>query len=206
MSNRDVRDDYFADAEVPRFLESAILMMKHYDLPTYKHLLQVGASSSRLATLLDVKPREADAIRWAGLLHDFGKIGISRHILNAPRPLTMQEWELIKLHPESGASFVRLRGEIGLADVISAHHERIDGRGYPWGLSGSRIPYAARIIAVADAYDVLTHGRPYREALSPHEAYDRILEASGTQFDPECVDALANDIANTIDHSHSKAM
>jgi putative nucleotidyltransferase with HDIG domain len=181
--------------DAPMFLEAAMRMMQRYDVATYEHLLSVGALSSRLAIALDLRPRERDAVRWAGLLHDFGKIGISRLILNAPRPLTQTEWQLIKLHPENGAAYARKNGEVGLADVIGAHHERLDGGGYPWGLSGTRIPIGARIIAVADTFDVLTSGRPYREALTPDEAIGLILECSGTQFDPDVVDAIVQEHA-----------
>ncbi len=184
--------------DAPVFLESAMRMMQRYDVATYEHLLSVGALSSRIAVALDLRSRERDAVRWAGLLHDFGKIGISRLILNAPRPLTQAEWQLIKLHPENGAAYARKNGEVGLADVIGAHHERIDGGGYPWGLSGTRIPIGARIIAVADTFDVLTSGRPYRESLTPDEAVEVIFACGGTQFDPDVVDALVHEHVNGL--------
>ncbi len=203
--------------DVPACLEPAIALMQRYDNATYQHLLRVGSLASRIAKRLDLPTLTCDTIRWAGLLHDFGKIAIRREILNAPRALTNSEWQLMMLHPESGAAYARTHGEHGLAELILSHHERIDGRGYPWGIAGTKIPLGARVIAVADAYDVLTSGRPYRPALAIDDAFAVILASEGSQFDPDVVEALSQEclvvqiatkrsIASLSGHLHCRAV
>jgi putative nucleotidyltransferase with HDIG domain len=132
---------------------------------------------------------ELRAFNYACLLHDIGKIHIPDQILMKPTSLSKEEYEVIKSHTIVGADAVSkvlvLNNNI---DVIRSHHERWDGKGYPDQLKGEDIPYLARIAAVADAFDAMTSTRSYRAALTIEEAYKRILEGKGTQFDPELVD------------------
>jgi HD-GYP domain-containing protein (c-di-GMP phosphodiesterase class II) len=125
------------------------------------------------------------------MLHDVGKIGIPDAILSKPGPLDAAEWTIIRRHPELGVDILRkiptLRQE---ADVVAAHHERIDGTGYPRGLKGKEIPMEARIVAVADTYDVLVSDRPYRKARTREESIKILREESGTRLDGDVVDAL----------------
>jgi HD-GYP domain-containing protein (c-di-GMP phosphodiesterase class II) len=133
----------------------------------------------------------ADAIRFAGMLHDVGKLGVPTQVLQKTGPLTEEEFAAIQLHPMRGLDIVKKIGFLYEAlNGIMHHHERIDGRGYPMGLAGHEIPEFARIIAVADAFDSMTTTRSYREAKSIEFALDQLRKGAGTQFDPRFVEAF----------------
>jgi len=131
-------------------------------------------------------------LAYGFLLHDIGKIGIPDALLRKPGPLEPEELRLMQTHPTLGRGIVEsipyLRGIA--TDVIGSHHESWDGSGYPDGLTGMRIPLAARIFTIADAFDAMTNDRPYRKACSTSEALERIAAAAGTQFDPTLVRAF----------------
>ncbi|WP_346208314.1 HD-GYP domain-containing protein [Caldifermentibacillus hisashii] len=132
---------------------------------------------------------ELKSFYYACLLHDIGKVNIPDTILTKPGKLTKEEFEIIKTHPIVGAKAVEDVEEIAdFMDVILHHHERWDGKGYPIGLKGDTISFAARITAIADAFDAMTSSRSYRSALPLQEAYNRVLEGKGTQFDPQLVE------------------
>lgn len=132
---------------------------------------------------------ELKSFYYACLLHDIGKVNIPDTILTKPGKLTKEEFELIKTHPIVGAKAVEDVEEIAdFMDVILHHHERWDGKGYPIGLKGDTISFSARITAIADAFDAMTSSRSYRSALPLQEAYNRVLEGKGTQFDPQLVE------------------
>ncbi|RDU36772.1 metal-dependent phosphohydrolase [Neobacillus piezotolerans] len=134
---------------------------------------------------------ELKTYNYACLLHDIGKVNIPDNILMKPTALTKEEYEIIKSHPEIGERAVsNVDGLQGSISVIRSHHERWDGKGYPDQLKGVEIPYLARITSIADAFDAMTSSRSYRAALSVEEAYNRILEGKGTQFDPELVEVF----------------
>jgi diguanylate cyclase (GGDEF)-like protein/PAS domain S-box-containing protein len=129
--------------------------------------------------------------RLGGWLHDVGKIAMPDAILVKPGALDDAEWEVMRTHAEIGERLVRrIAGLTGTADIVRHHHERVDGTGYPDGLTGEEIPLEARIVAVADAYSALTTARPYRPARPRHEALDELAAHAGTQFDGDCVAAL----------------
>jgi HD-GYP domain-containing protein (c-di-GMP phosphodiesterase class II) len=133
----------------------------------------------------------------AGLLHDIGKIGVPDSILSKPGPLTADEWAQVRAHPEIGANLLTAPG---LADVrawILAHHERPDGTGYPFGLRGDAIPLEARILAVADAFEAIQADRSYRPGRPQAEAIAELRRCSGSQFDPEVVEALVPVVARS---------
>jgi HD-GYP domain-containing protein (c-di-GMP phosphodiesterase class II) len=130
-------------------------------------------------------------LRLGALLHDIGKVGISDQILRKPGPLLPDEFEHLKRHPGLGAHILRQVPFLGPhIPIVELHHERPDGRGYPFGLRGDDIPLAARIVHVADAFDAITSARAYRPARSATEALAELHAYSGTQFDPASVDAL----------------
>ena len=130
-------------------------------------------------------------IEVAALLHDIGKIGVPDSILKKNGPLTADERALINRHPEYSWSILRLFPGLEEASLYALHHhESIDGTGYPAGLKGSDIPLVSRIISVIDAYDAMVSNRCYREGLPHEEAVRRLLKSSGTQFDPEVVQAF----------------
>jgi HD-GYP domain-containing protein (c-di-GMP phosphodiesterase class II) len=125
------------------------------------------------------------------VLHDIGKVRVPESILHKPGPLTDEEWEVMKTHPEVGEHILRpIQSLNAILPIVRHHHERWDGGGYPDKLAGRAIPLGARIVSVCDAYRAMTEDRPYRKALTTAEARKELHEGAGTQFDPECVDAM----------------
>jgi HD-GYP domain-containing protein (c-di-GMP phosphodiesterase class II) len=140
---------------------------------------------------LKLNTEDLDRLRISALLHDVGKIGVEDRVLKKPGKLTDEEFELMKQHTVKGANIMRPVAQ--LKDVlpgIELHHERLDGAGYPYGLSGDQIPQMARIIAVADTLDAITTNRPYQSAMDLEYALDRIRSLAVARFDPKVVAAL----------------
>jgi len=161
------------------------------DVYTRGHSERVGASSRRLAITLGLPPAEVEVIARAGLLHDIGKIGIPEAVLRKTGPLSPEEWEVMRRHPEIGAQIVApFEFFTAGAVVIRHHHERVDGSGYPDRLAGAAIPLGARIVAVADVYDALTSDRPYRSAMSSDAARAHLEAQAGRGLDEEIVGAF----------------
>jgi HD-GYP domain-containing protein (c-di-GMP phosphodiesterase class II) len=137
---------------------------------------------------------DARAVYYAGLLHDYGKIGVRDDVLLKPAKLTPEEYEHIKEHPQHTYRLLsKMRFPEDLADVplvAASHHERWDGSGYPRGLKGEQIPLGSRIVAIADAYDAITEERGYNEPDTPQMAVDELTLLSGSYFDPEVVEAF----------------
>jgi hypothetical protein len=161
------------------------------DFYTRGHSERVARGSAMIAQEVGMRSSRVEAIRYAGMLHDVGKLGVPTTVLQKSGPLTEEEFAAIQLHPMRGLEIVR---EIGFLDEALAgimhHHERIDGLGYPMGLAGDEIPEFARVIAVADAFDAMTSNRSYRGARSIEDAVADLRRWSGTQFDPALVDAF----------------
>lgn len=169
-------------------IASLVQALEARDSYTRGHSDTVATISLKIAKQMSFNTHELERIEFAARLHDLGKIGIRDDILLKPGPLTTPEFALIKQHPELGADI--LRPISSMEDIIPAvlyHHERIDGHGYPHGLSGNEIPIWARIIAVADVYDALTTERPYRKALEHEKAMNIITQNTNLQLCPECV-------------------
>ncbi|MFK4765714.1 HD-GYP domain-containing protein [Desulfobaculum sp. SPO524] len=164
------------------------------DHSTHFHSEEVAEISRILALHLGMNEDEAETIHIAGHLHDIGKIGIPDAVLRKPGPLTDDEWNIIQQHPRMGADIVRpiaaLAPQNGIAGMILHHHERLDGSGYPHGLSGQAIPIGARIIAVADSLSAMLQPRPYCRPKTFSQAYADVLRLAGTKYDPEVVNAL----------------
>jgi HD superfamily phosphohydrolase YqeK len=161
------------------------------DFYTRGHSDRVSRGSVMIAREIGMRGERVEAIRYAGMLHDVGKLGVPTKVLQKTGKLTEEEYAAIQLHPMRGLDIVR---EIGFLDEALAgimhHHERIDGRGYPMGLAGDEIPEFARVLAVADAFDSMTSTRSYRGARPVAEAIEELRKWSGTQFDPAFVDAF----------------
>jgi putative nucleotidyltransferase with HDIG domain len=161
------------------------------DAMTARHSAAVARYSREVARLLGLSEREQDLIHTAGLFHDIGKFIFPDSILIADRKLTDEEWETVKLHPEQGAKLVRrIEGYGPVADIVLSHHERLDGRGYPYGLSGEDIPLGSRILAAADTYDVMTSRDSYRDPVSSEEALAELRRVAGAQLDPLVVETF----------------
>ena len=156
------------------------------------HQERTSQWAATLAEELGLSPDRVRSTRMAGLLHDLGKIGTSKNILNKPGKLTKEEFAKIKEHPPLGSIMIMTEIETlqQLVPVVRHHHERFDGKGYPDGLAGEDIPLEARILAVADAFDAMIHERAYRKALSKEEAIAELERGAGTQFDPAVVEAF----------------
>jgi putative nucleotidyltransferase with HDIG domain len=188
-SNRDLyrQQDEFV-ASVVRALTSAIDAKDPY---TCGHSDRVARIARRLAEQLGCDSEFLNTIYMAGLLHDIGKIGVDDAILRKPGKLDPAELEHIKRHPGLGYKILADIKQFGsVLPAVLHHHEQWDGRGYPCGLAGEQIPYMARILAVADAYDAMTSDRPYRRGLPTAKVLNIFLEGAGQQWDAEVVEAL----------------
>jgi diguanylate cyclase (GGDEF)-like protein len=155
---------------------------------------RVGELAARVAVGLGVDAEEVELVWLAGSLHDLGKLAIPEDILRKHGPLTPGERATLEGHAELGSSMLAEAGAEPIARWVRHHHERWDGEGYPDGIPGRDIPLVARILFAADAYEAMTSPRPYRAALSPREALSELRRGAGTQFDPEVVAALADEI------------
>jgi putative nucleotidyltransferase with HDIG domain len=158
---------------------------------TAGHSRRVQRIAVALGEELGLEESGLEALRYAGLFHDIGKIGVPDAILTKPEALTEEEYEIVKRHPQDGARIVgRLQRMQEAVPAILHHHERWDGRGYPHRLAGEEIPVEAALVGLADAFDAMTTDRPYSEARPLDEAKEEILRNRGTQFAPAAVDAF----------------
>jgi putative nucleotidyltransferase with HDIG domain len=172
-------------------LQSLVRTVNDHDTYTGGHSCRVATMSGDLARVLGFAKDEVAFLQQAGLVHDIGKIGIPDKVLNKSTPLTPDERYLVRLHPILGASILsRMPGMERLVPVVLNHHECWDGSGYPHGVSGLRVPIAARIILVVDAFDAMTSNRPYGRVLTTEQALAELRKHAGTQFDPSLVDAM----------------
>jgi HD-GYP domain-containing protein (c-di-GMP phosphodiesterase class II) len=158
---------------------------------TSEHAFQVARLSQLVGVELSLNEEEIYTLVLAALLHDLGKLGVADRVLDKPGPLTDEEWAAIKRHSDIGARMIEpLEVLSGVVPVVRHHHEHYDGNGYPDGLEGEEIPLAARIVAAADAYDVMMRGRPYRQRHTQAEALEELSREAGHQFDAQVVEAL----------------
>jgi len=174
-------------------LEALIMALDARDRETRGHSFRVAEYVMLMSRRLgvDEESDEWTAIRRGALLHDVGKIGVPDQILHKPGPLTPEEWDNMKRHPMIGYDMLKDISFLSqAATIVRCHHERFDGKGYPRGLAGDEIPLGARIFSAADAFDAMTSDRSYRKALRPEAARDEIIRHSGTQFDPQVVQAF----------------
>jgi hypothetical protein len=181
----DMRQDYLST------ISALITAVEAKDPYTRGHSESVRRYTVAVAKALGLPGDVTERLEYASLLHDVGKIGVAEAILRKPGRLTEEEYLEIKAHPAISGSILenlRLLGQE--AGTVRYHHEWFNGRGYPDGLSGERIPLGARIIAVADAFDAMTSDRPYRRTLSREEATGELKRCAGTQFDPKVVEGM----------------
>lgn len=154
-----------------------------------QHSMRVAHWAVSLAERLHLDGRLLNAMYWAALLHDIGKVGVPMQILSKNGPLTDDEWVLMKLHPAIGANMVKsLKVLTDIAPFIHSHQEKFNGSGYPEGLAGKDIPLGARILTIVDAYEAMTTDRSYRTALSHEAAIVELRAQVGKHFDPELVE------------------
>jgi putative two-component system response regulator len=165
--------------------------VRERDIITYEHSRRVAVYSYRLSRQLGLSRRAGRDIALAGLVHDLGKTWIHNAVLHKETALSMDERATMSAHPRIGARFLEIYGAPeDLVEIVLHHHEAFDGSGYPDGLSGEAIPYGARIVTVADVFDVLTSDRPYKRAMDVRTARERIASGTGSHFDPVIVAAF----------------
>ncbi len=165
------------------------------DRSTKLHSIRVTEFSLLIGRHMGLPQDEIELLRRGALLHDVGKIGIQDYILLKPGELTEEEFGAIRRHPEIGARILEEAMPLSaVVPIVLHHHERYDGRGYPYGLKGTEIPLPARIVTVSDAFEAMTSNRTYRKALAFDRAIEELRLHAGTQFDPQivdvCIDAL----------------
>lgn len=182
----DLRSDEQARAE---HLVEAMGRLSRHDRMTTGHSERVRAYAVMLGEEIGLSADELDKLNWAALVHDIGKLEVPSEILNKPGRPTADEWAVLREHPGASYHHVNpLRPWLGdWVDAATQHHERWDGGGYPLGLAGTDISIAGRIVAIADAFDVMTATRSYKKALAPAQARAELTLNSGTQFDPHLV-------------------
>lgn len=181
---RELRDTY----------NGVLMLLRHFiskDKYTENHCYRVSVYAARMASRLDLSTDRVEDVRAAAMLHDIGKLEISRELLYKAARLTKEEFEHVQLHVDRGVEMLESVGGSlrRVLPIILAHHDKFDGSGYH-PLRGEEIPIEARIISVADVYDALTSDRPYRKAMSPFDAKDILVKGRGTDFDPRVIDAF----------------
>ena len=166
------------------FAAALVATLDARDRYTAGHSAAVAVYSRDIAARMGLTEEEQQQIHLAGLVHDIGKIGLLPGLLEKEGPLTLEERRTMQTHSEIGERILAKVEDYGdIAEIVRHHHERVDGHGYPDGLSSDEIPLLARIIAVADAYNAMTSDRPYREAMPTRVARMRLAQAVGSQFD-----------------------
>lgn len=163
--------------------------LEEKNMETDEHTVRVTNYANAIGKSFNLMLSELDELSLVAKLHDIGKIGISEEILLKPGKLTKEEFEIMKTHTEKGYRIIQASGELeNIAKCVLTHHENWDGTGYPLALKGTEIPLMARIISVVDSFDVMTHERPYKKAMSVKDAVKELRRCSGSQFDPEIVE------------------
>ncbi|MBE5812924.1 MAG: HD-GYP domain-containing protein [Clostridiales bacterium] len=176
-------------------VSSLVSAIEAKDKYTLGHSERVSQYAVDIATKLNLPQNQINEIKIAGMLHDVGKIGISDEILHKPAKLSKAEFEEMKRHPSIGTWILNtLNLSENTINAINYHHERYDGTGYPLGIPGKDLPIETQIISLSDAYDAMTSERPYRDAMSPEEAIKEIKKNADTQFNPQLVEILEENI------------
>jgi HD-GYP domain-containing protein (c-di-GMP phosphodiesterase class II) len=181
--------------QLPDAVSALVAAMSIFERDTSMHLVATSVLAARIAARLDLEPIQIENCRIAAMLHDVGMLGINSTILTHPSMLSDPEWEILTEHSVLGAELLSVIPSLAhLAPIVRAHHERIDGSGYPDALIGEEIPIEARIIAVADAFHTMTIPTPYRSADATTSAMAELIGNAGTQFDERVVDAFGTSV------------
>ena len=175
------------------FILCIISTLEARDSYTSHHSSRVAEMTEKICDLLNLPLDEKEVYHIAAHLHDVGKIGIRDSVLLKEGKLSQEEWEIMKSHAIQGYNILKnVKSFEEVAKIVRSHHERFDGKGYPYGLKGQAIPLSGRIMAIADVYDALISNRVYRKAMSQEETCKIIREGKGTQFDPLIIEAFKN--------------
>jgi HD-GYP domain-containing protein (c-di-GMP phosphodiesterase class II) len=172
-------------------LESITEAVENRDPYLKGHSLRVLAYAQQIAPAIELTQPQIGALQISARLHDLGRIIIPEFVVNHPGPLSPEQRETVRCHPETGANFLKALDFFGeVAEIIRAHHESYDGTGYPDMRAGNEIPVVARLLAIADAFDAMTSPRPYRAVMSIEAALEQIRQLAGQQFDPQMAEAF----------------
>ncbi len=180
-----------------QYIEALKSTLKEKSFETSEHDNRITSISRIIASYIELDKELIDALEFSSMFHDIGKIAVSESIINKPSKLNEKEWMQIKRHPEVGSRIINGVFPSPLVEQgVLAHHEKWDGSGYPSGLKEEEIPIIARVITIADAFDVMTVGRCYQDPISVSEALIELRQCSGTQFDPSLIQAFDRIIEN----------
>jgi putative nucleotidyltransferase with HDIG domain len=181
-------------------LEGLMAILQLHERDARGHAMRVARLAVAIGDEMGFTDEELEVLEHGGLLHDIGKLDMPASILSKPGPLDEDEWRVMRTHPQVGYDLLRSQPRFAdAAEMVLCHHEAYDGSGYPRRLSASRIPRAARVLAVADAYDSMTHPHTQRPAMPPSLAVEEIARCSGRQFDPQCAEALGFVLAHAVE-------
>jgi len=180
-------------------VEALVQALEAKDTYTSGHSARVGKLAVIMAEEIKMSEDRIESLKYAAVLHDVGKIGVSETILNKEGKLLDSEWEAIRSHPVIGQTIIKsIKFLFDIGEVVRHHHERYDGKGYPDGIKGIEIPLESRIIAVADTYDAITSDRSYRKGSTHDEAITELKKVSGSQLDPELVEIFCKVVTNEL--------
>ncbi len=171
-------------------LMDVVKQVEQKDRYTYMHSDRVANNAVKIAKKMRLNKVQVDNINIASYLHDIGKINIPEDILNKQTFLTEEEFSIVKKHPVDGVEMIKGNNYEEILPIIEQHHERLNGSGYPYGLTGDQILLESRIIAVSDSFDAMTEDRPYRKAFDPQFALDEIKRLVGTHYDKQVLEAF----------------
>jgi HD-GYP domain-containing protein (c-di-GMP phosphodiesterase class II) len=178
------------DSTAGELAAGLVRVVRMHDADTAIHLEATAVLARRIALTMELPSEQVGSIELGARLHDIGKVGVPKGVLSKPGALTAAEWREMRLHAEVGAAVLFDTPALAhLAPIVRAHHERMDGAGYPDRLRAAEIPLEARVIAVADAFHAMTTDRCYSRAIMPGDALDVLADHAGPQFDPDVVAA-----------------
>lgn len=189
----DMRENYL------NTIEALVQALEAKDTYTSGHSARVGKLTVIIGEAMEMIEEKIEFLKYAAVLHDVGKIGVSEVILNKEGKLIDTEWDSIRSHPVTGQTIIKgIKFLFDIGHVVRHHHERFDGKGYPDGLEGEKIPFESRIIAVVDTYDAITSDRSYRKGSTHDEAIEELKRVAGSQLDPKIVDIFCKVVTDEV--------